>query len=128
MFGSTSAFSGFSSNAIDESRRFYGEVLGLRVDDEMGGLRLHLGGGGTVFVYPKENHEPATFTVLNFAVDDVESAVDALNAAGVVTKIYRDDEFPSDAKGIVRGAPGRGPDIAWFRDPAGNVLSVLSAV
>ena len=126
MFGSVAAFSGFSSNAIEESKRFYGEILGLRYEEAMGGLRLFLGGGGSVFVYPKENHEPATFTVLNFPVDDVDAAVDALNARGVVTKIYSDEEFPSDAKGIVRGGPGRGPDIAWFRDPAGNVLSVLA--
>jgi len=126
MFGSVAAFSGFSSNAIEESKRFYGEILGLRYEEAMGGLRLLLGGGGSVFVYPKENHEPATFTVLNFPVDDVDAAVDALNAQGVVTKIYSDEEFPSDPKGIVRGGPDRGPDIAWFRDPAGNVLSVLA--
>jgi catechol 2,3-dioxygenase-like lactoylglutathione lyase family enzyme len=126
MFGSVAAFSGFSSNAIEESKRFYGEILGLRYEEAMGGLRLFLGGGGSVFVYPKENHEPAAFTVLNFPVDDVDAAVDALNAQGVVTKIYSDEEFPSDPKGIVRGGPGRGPDIAWFRDPAGNVLAVLA--
>ena len=128
MFTQVAAFSGFSSNAIEESKRFYGEVLGLRVEEEMGGLRLLLGGGGWVFVYPKENHEPATFTVLNFPVPDVDAAVDALRAKGVETKIYSDDEFPSDEKGIVRGARFGGPDIAWFRDPAGNVLSVLSEV
>jgi hypothetical protein len=98
----------------------------LRFEEVMGGLRLILGGGGTVFVYSKENHEPASFTVLNFPVPDVDAAVDALNAKGVVTKIYSDEEIPSDAKGIVRGGPGWGPDIAWFRDPAGNVLAVLA--
>ena len=126
MFGAVEAFSGFSSNAIEESKRFYGEILGLRYEEAMGGLRLFLGGGGSVFVYPKENHEPAGFTVLNFPVPDIDAAVDALNAQGVVTKIYSDDEFPSDPKGIARGGPQWGPDIAWFRDPAGNVLAVLS--
>ncbi|WP_210506205.1 VOC family protein [Naasia sp. SYSU D00057] len=126
MFTEVAAFSGFSSNAIEESKRFYGDVLGLRVQEEMGGLRLLLGGGGSVFVYPKENHEPASFTVLNFPVQDIDAAVDELRAKGVETKIYSDDDFPSDEKGIVRGAQFGGPDIAWFRDPAGNVLSVLA--
>ena len=127
MFQSAGSFSSFSSNRIDESRRFYGEVLGLQLEEAMGGLHLALPGGGRVFIYPKDDHEPATFTVLNFEVDDIDAAVDALNERGVQTKIYSDDQFPSDDKGIVRGGPDFGPDIAWFRDPAGNVLSVLSA-
>jgi catechol 2,3-dioxygenase-like lactoylglutathione lyase family enzyme len=123
MFSPVKAFSGFSVDDIPAARQFYGETLGLDVtENEMGILELHLGSGATVIVYGKPNHVPASFTILNFDVDDVEDAVDDLNARGVVTKIYDDSEFPTDAKGIARG---RGPDIAWFRDPAGNVLSVL---
>ncbi|MDN3497399.1 VOC family protein [Planococcus sp. APC 4015] len=119
-------FSGFSVDDIDAARTFYRETLGLDVrDNEMGFLELQLPAGGAVLVYSKPNHEPASFTILNFSVPDVDAAVDELNAKGVTTKIYSDDEFPSDAKGIVRG---NGPDIAWFRDPAGNVLAVLAAV
>jgi predicted enzyme related to lactoylglutathione lyase len=128
MFGSSPAFSGFSSDAIEESKSFYGDLLGLEYEEAMGGLTLRLGGGGRVFVYPKEDHVPASFTVLNFPVEDIDAAVEALNSRGVVTKIYKDEEFPSDERGIVRGGPGRGPSIAWFRDPAGNVLSVLQNV
>ena len=127
MFGAVPAFSSFSSNDIEGSKRFYGEILGLPYEEAMGGLSLTLGGGGRVFIYPKENHEPATFTVLNFEVDDIDAAVDRLNANGIPTKIYSDDEWPSDEKGIVRGGPEFGPDIAWFRDPAGNVIAVLSS-
>lgn len=127
MFKTAPAFSGFSSNAIEESKAFYGDILGLDYDEAMGGITLRLGGGGRVFIYPKDNHVPATFTVLNFEVDDIDAAVDALNTRGVVTKIYSDEEFPSDSKGIVRGGPEWGPDIAWFRDPAGNVLAVLAS-
>lgn len=123
MFSPVKAFSGFSVDDIPAARRFYGETLGLNVtENEMGILELHLGSGAIVIVYGKPNHVPATFTILNFDVDDVEDAVDDLNSRGVGTKIYDDSEFPTDAKGIARG---RGPDIAWFRDPAGNVLSVL---
>ncbi|MCU1571088.1 MAG: glyoxalase [Naasia sp.] len=125
MFGTAHTFSGFSSNAVEESLRFYRDTLGLRAEEAMGGFRLKFAGGGEVFVYPKENHEPATFTVLNFRVADVDAAVAELNARGVVTKIYADDEFRTDERGIARG-DGYGPDIAWFRDPAGNVLSVLA--
>jgi hypothetical protein len=92
----------------------------------MGFLDIRLPQGGSILVYAKPDHSPASFTILNFPVDDVEAAVDELNARGVVTKIY-DDELGTDAKGIAHGGPGRGPDIAWFRDPAGNVLSVLAA-
>lgn len=129
MFRTRHAFSGFSVDDLDAARTFYGGALGLRVvDGEMGNLQLTLPGGHEVFIYPKEDHQPATFTILNFVVDDVDAAVDELNAAGVVTKIYRDPDYNTDEKGIARGrAAGYGPDIAWFRDPAGNVLSVLSA-
>jgi predicted enzyme related to lactoylglutathione lyase len=123
MFTPDNAFSGFSVNDLALARAFYSETLGLNVtEDEMGFIVLHLASGGRVLAYGKPNHTPASFTVLNFPVDDVEAAVDDLNARGVVTKIYSDDEFPTDAKGIMRG---NGPDIAWFTDPAGNVLAVL---
>ena len=93
----------------------------------MGFLDISLPEGGSILVYAKPNHEPASFTILNFPVDDVEAAVDELNGRGVVTKIYDDSEFDTDDKGILRGGPDRGPDIAWFKDPAGNVLAVLAA-
>ncbi|MBO9625209.1 MAG: VOC family protein [Microbacterium sp.] len=127
-FQTTHAFSGFSVDDIDAARTFYGETLGLDVStNEMGFLDIRLPQGGSILVYAKPNHTPASFTILNFPVDDVEAAVDDLNARGVVTKIYTDPDFGTDAKGIAHGAPGRGPDIAWFTDPAGNVLSVLAA-
>jgi catechol 2,3-dioxygenase-like lactoylglutathione lyase family enzyme len=121
MLKESKAFSGFSSNDIPACKRFYGETLGLDVTDEMGGLGLHFAGGGEAFIYPKDNHEPATFTVLNFPVDDIEAAVDHLTAAGVTFERY--DGFDQDEKGIARGEEG--PAIAWFKDPAGNILSVL---
>ncbi|TQL47660.1 putative enzyme related to lactoylglutathione lyase [Homoserinimonas aerilata] len=129
MFSSTTAVPSFSVDDLDAAKSFYGETLGLKVElTEMGTLTLHFGGGGEGFVYPKPDHVPATFTVLNFVVDDVEAAVDDLNARGVTTKIYGDDVsgMQTDEKGIVRGDDGAG-FIAWFRDPAGNVLAVLSA-
>ena len=122
------AFPGFSVDDLGAAREFYGTKLGLRVEDgQMGSLNLTLPSGQTVFVYPKDNHEPATFTILNLMVDDIDRAVDELNEAGVETKIYTaPDDFGTDERGIARGsATGQGPDIAWFRDPAGNVLSVL---
>ncbi len=123
MLGDSPAFSGFSVNDLDAARRFYEEALGLRVTvmSEMGGmLRLQLGGGAEVLVYPKADHTPATYTVLNFPVPDVEQAVDQLTARGV--RFERYEGFDQDEKGIARG---QGPDIAWFTDPAGNVFSVL---
>jgi catechol 2,3-dioxygenase-like lactoylglutathione lyase family enzyme len=116
-------FSGFSVDDIDAARRFYGETLGLGVKEEMGALQVGIGDGHSVFVYPKPNHEPATYTVLNFAVDDVERAVDELTAAGVPFEHYDLPDLRTDAKGIARDS--QGPTIAWFRDPAGNILSVL---
>lgn len=120
-------FSGFSVDDIPAAKAFYGETLGLAVSDgPMGNLDLALPSGGHVFIYPKPDHEPASFTILNLVVADIDAAVDDLNARGVVTKIYDDDVLPTDEKGIMRGrAADRGPDIAWFRDPAGNVVSVL---
>jgi catechol 2,3-dioxygenase-like lactoylglutathione lyase family enzyme len=123
MLENSAAFSGFAVDDIDAARAFYGDTLGLSVVlNDMGILEITLGSGAHVIAYPKPDHEPAGFTILNFPVADVEAAVDELNAKGVVTKIY-DGEYGGDAKGISRGY---GPDIAWFRDPAGNVLSVLS--
>jgi catechol 2,3-dioxygenase-like lactoylglutathione lyase family enzyme len=123
MLADSPAFSGFSVADLDAARRFYGETLGLRVSDapEMGGmLTLHLGSGADVLVYPKPDHVPATFTILNFPVPDVEKAVDDLAARGVQFQRY--EQFDQDEKGIARGD---GPPIAWFTDPSGNVLSVL---
>jgi catechol 2,3-dioxygenase-like lactoylglutathione lyase family enzyme len=122
------AFPGFSVDDITAAREFYGTKLGLPVDEEsMGALRVSLPSGQAVFVYPKPNHEPASFTILNLVVEDIDRAVDELNAAGVETKIYTaPDDFGTDERGIARGsATGEGPDIAWFRDPSGNVVSVL---
>ncbi len=123
------AFPGFSVDDIDAAREFYGAKLGLPVEDEpmAGALMLTLPSGQPVFIYPKPNHEPASYTVLNLVVTDIDGAVDELNVAGVETKIYTEsDGFGTDERGIARGSvTGEGPDIAWFRDPAGNVLSVL---
>lgn len=128
MFGQSQAFSGFSVDDLDQARRFYGETLGLQVAEEGQGdmrmLILKLGSGAQVFVYPKDNHTPATFTILNFPVDDIDAAVAELERRGVTLERY--SGFDHDDKGVVRGAGGDGPAaIAWFTDPAGNVLSVL---
>ncbi len=124
-FDTSNAFSGFSVNDLDAALHFYGDVLGLTASvNEMGFLNLQLASGARVLAYVKPNHEPASFTILNFPVDDVEAAVDELNARGVVTKIYTNPDYGTDDKGISRGW---GPDIAWFRDPAGNTLAVLKA-
>ncbi len=118
MFEHTKAFSGFSVDDIPKARQFYSETLGLRVSEEYGMLSLHIAGDRDTLVYPKENHTPATFTILNFPVDDIDSAVDQLAGHGVVFESYEG----VDEKGVMRG---RGPAIAWFKDPAGNILSVL---
>jgi len=125
MFKDTQAFSGFSVDDIEAARSFYGDTLGLNVSDMgMDGLiSLDLANGARVLVYAKENHTPATFTILNFPVDDVAAAVDQLNAKGI--EMLRYDGFDQDEKGI---ATQEGPTIAWFNDPAGNVLSVLESV
>ncbi|HEX3568496.1 MAG TPA: VOC family protein [Candidatus Saccharimonadales bacterium] len=125
MFKDSKAFSGFSVKDINAAKQFYGETLGLDVEvNAMGMLVLHLATGGVVLLYSKANHEPATFTVLNFPVDDIDTAVDELGQHGVTFERYPD--MQQDDKGIARGlANHMGPDIAWFRDPSGNILSVL---
>jgi len=123
MFTPSGAFSGFSIDDAAAAKKFYGETLGLKVTEtDMGFLNLHLDSGAVVLAYVKPDHQPATFTILNFEVDDVDAAVDDLNARGVETNIYG-TSIPADDRGVVKG---NGPDIAWFRDPAGNVLSVLA--
>jgi len=127
MLNYSKTFSSFSSNDLQQAKEFYQGKLGINVsENEMGILTLHLGNGHEGIIYPKPNHEPATFTVLNFAVDNVEKAVDDLIAAGVTFEQY-DEPMKTDEKGILHG-DGRGPDIAWFKDPAGNILSVLAAM
>ena len=124
MFQDSKAFSGFAVKDIAAAKAFYGQTLGQDVrDGPMGLLELHLGGGATVMVYPKDDHVAATYTILNFPVADVEAAVDKLVAAGVTMERY-DSSFKQDEKGIARD--DRGPDIAWFKDPSGNILAVLS--
>jgi predicted enzyme related to lactoylglutathione lyase len=122
MFKDTKAFSSFSVNDLPKAKEFYGHTLGLEVSKMPEGLQLKIAGGGMVFIYPKPNHNPATFTVLNFPVDDVEAAVDELSKRGVHFERYAGD-IETDKKGIHRGKEG--PMIAWFKDPAGNILSVL---
>ena len=122
MLGDSKAFSGFAAGDIKKAREFYGRTLGLKVSEDHGLLTLHLAGGNNVLIYPKPNHVPATFTVLNFPVDDVDQAVDELTRRGVRFEKYDQPDIKTDQKGIMRG---RGPTIAWFKDPAGNILSVL---
>jgi predicted enzyme related to lactoylglutathione lyase len=123
MFANTKAYSGFAVDDVQKAKEFYGETLGVKtevVDEENGLMVLHLAGGRDTFVYRKPDFEPATYTILNFEVDDVEKAVDDLTSRGVQFERY--EGFDQDEKGIARGM---GPDIAWFKDPAGNILSVL---
>jgi catechol 2,3-dioxygenase-like lactoylglutathione lyase family enzyme len=120
MFTNTKAFSGFAVEDVQKAREFYGETLGLETSEEHGLLTLHLAGDRDTLVYPKPDHTPATYTILNFPVDDIEKAVDELASRGV--RFERYDGFEQDERGIFRGG---GPFIAWFKDPAGNVLSVL---
>jgi catechol 2,3-dioxygenase-like lactoylglutathione lyase family enzyme len=122
MLAQSAAFSGFSVDDVPAARAFYADTLGLEVTEENGMLTLHLAGDRPVIVYPKPDHQPATFTILNFPVSDVEAAVDGLTARGVVFERYEGTEIETDAKGVFRGG---GPLIAWFTDPAGNVLSVI---
>jgi len=123
MFKNTRAFSGFSVDDLKRAKAFYGEVLGLDVREEKDSLELRIAGGARILIYPKPNHTAATYTILNFPVDSVERAVDALTAKGVKFEHYDDETLKTDAKGISRG---RGcPTMAWFKDPAGNFLSVI---
>jgi len=124
MFGNTKAFSGFAVDDIEKARQFYAETLGLEVTEENGMLTLHIAGDRPVLVYPRPNHTPASFTILNFPVEDIEPAVDQLAARGVVFERYEGTPAATDEKGIFRGG---GPLIAWFTDPAGNVLSVVES-
>jgi predicted enzyme related to lactoylglutathione lyase len=121
MFSDRSAFSGFSTDDIAAAKAFYGGTLGIDVSEENGMLTLSFDGGQRVLVYPKDDHEPASFTVLNIEVDDVDAAVDRLESAGIALEHYG-PEVGQDERGIMRQY---GPPIAWFKDPAGNILSVI---
>lgn len=120
MFADTKAFSGFAVDDLQAARKFYGQTLGLKTSEEYGLLTLHLAGGRDTLVYPKADHTPATYTILNFQVNDIEAAVDELTRGGVEFERY--DGMDQDDRGINRGG---GPYIAWFKDPAGNILAVL---
>ena len=121
MFAETKAFSGFAVPDVEQAREFYEGTLGLNVSEDNDLLILHLAGGRDTLVYPKPDHTPATYTILNFQVDDIDAAVDELSGRGV--RFERYEGFDQDAKGIARDP--RGPSIAWFKDPAGNILAVL---
>jgi len=122
MFRGSQPFSSFSVNDLNKAKAFYGKTLGLKISESPEGLQLNLADGFNVFLYPKPNHTPATFTVLNFAVDDIDEAVDELNSLGIRLEKYDQSDIRTDAKGVMRG---NGPQIAWFKDPAGNILSVV---
>ena len=120
MFKDSKAFSGFAVDDLEAAKRFYGETLGVELEDAGPGLSLKVGGDRPIFVYPKPGHTPAEYTILNFPVDDIDAAVDELESRGV--EMLRYEGFDQDEKGIMRE---QGPNIAWFTDPAGNVLSVI---
>ena len=122
MFADTKAYSGFAAPDIEQAREFYGSTLGIKVSEEYGMLTLHLADDRATLIYPKPDHQPANYTILNFVVEDVEAAVDELVSRGV--KMERYEGSGQDEKGINRG---QGPDIAWFTDPAGNILAVHSS-
>jgi len=124
MLENSKAFGGFAAGDLGKVKEFYTKTLGLKVTEEHGVLTLHLAGGNNVLIYPKPNHVPATFTVLNFPVEDVDLAVDELSKRVARFEKYNGPEIKTDEKGIMRG---NGPTIAWFKDPAGNILSVLEA-
>lgn len=126
MFTDAKAFSGFSVNDLDAAKAFYSQVLGIEVDEQPMGLFLKLKSGSDVYIYQKDNHTPASFTILNFPVDDIDKAIDELTEKGVVFEQYDMPGMEQDEKGVLRGRTAHmGPDIAWFEDPAGNVLAVL---
>jgi predicted enzyme related to lactoylglutathione lyase len=122
MLGDSKAFSGFSVGDIEKAKEFYGQTLGLKISESHGLLTLHFAGGNSVLIYPKPNHVAATFTILNFPVHNVDQAVGELTKRGVRFEIYDRPDIKTDEKGIMRG---NGPTIAWFKDPSGNILSVL---
>src|SRR5258708_1187032 len=122
MFKDTKGLSGFSGNDVQKAKEFYGQTLGLDVSESYGLLQLHIAGGTTILMYPKDDHTPATFTILNFPVANIEQAVDTLSRKGVQFESYNEGDLGTDEKGIFRG---QGPQIAWFKDPAGNLLAVL---
>jgi len=127
MNNAKSVFASYSVKDLDKSKDFYSNTLGLEVEQNDMGLMLHLPGGGVVFVYPKENHQPATFTVLNFEVEDVDESVDMLTKKGI--KFERYQGIQADEKGIARSFLGNpGPDIAWFEDPDGNIIAVMQSL
>jgi catechol 2,3-dioxygenase-like lactoylglutathione lyase family enzyme len=121
VLDTTKAFSGFAVKDVSEAARFYGETLGMQVSEENGLLSLHLGDNHVILAYPKDDHIPARFTILNFPVDDIDAEVEELSGRGVSFERY--EEFDQDERGIARG--DEGPPIAWFTDPSGNILSVL---
>jgi catechol 2,3-dioxygenase-like lactoylglutathione lyase family enzyme len=127
MFRQNRVFSSFSVDDLDAARKFYGGKLGLDVITEKEGLAIKLAGGADLFIYSKKDHQPATFTVLNFKVSNIDEAVDELTSAGISLETF-DGDIQTDAKGIFRGKEiNLGPNIAWFRDPAGNFLSVVES-
>lgn len=122
VFKTSKAFSGFSVNDLQKAKEFYSKTLSFDVSEMNGMLNLYIGNGARVLIYPKSNHIPATFTVLNIPVDNIEQAMDELTKRGVQFEIYDEADLKTDEKGIFRDG---GPNIAWFKDPAGNILSVL---
>lgn len=126
MFTPKSAFSGFSVDNLEKAKEFYTSTLGLQLENEKMGLQFALPGGGKIFIYQKQDHKPAVYTVLNFVVDNIDEAIDALTEKGVSFERYEGMPFTQDEKGVARGkAANMGPDIAWFKDPAGNILSII---
>lgn len=128
MFNPTATFSGFSVDDLEKAKDFYIEKLGVQAQDMPGGAELRLPGGAKAWMYAKPNHEPAGYTMLDFVVEDIDAAVDELTRRGVEFERYESIPGGQDEKGIMRGGPGMGPDIAWFKDPAGNILAVLQSV
>lgn len=119
-------FSSFSVNNVEAAKKFYSETLGIIVDDEMGGLKLTLNGGARVYIYQRDDHVPAIFTVLNFVVQDINTTIEQLRTNGIKMEQYNHLPAPQDETGVLRGkSAGMGPDIAWFKDPSGNVLSIV---
>lgn len=126
MITYTSTFSGYSILDVETTKTFYESMLGIPVKQTAEGLELHSTGGNAVFLYPKKDHVPATFTVLNFLVTDIDTAAEELKTAGIKLENYDVPSMIADEKGIYRGlAAGYGPDIAWFKDPSGNILSII---